>query len=248
MNKFILAFPVPVKRTDTFKITEHVQVTADTTALMIPGCTVSFSVARTDYLARLSDVFREHSVLSDEEAKAIDSHCSLIFLLGTLKNADDFLMVNSAILKMFDAGAIGVYMQQSGTAWVADHFREEIGDGDMYPWINYLEKDDSFYTLGLEVFGLPDLCFSRKMFDEGEEYEFFLSHVATLMFMEGVPSKSGTVVDADAYGKFTLRAEITSPFAKDAPEYNKNGIMRLVGRQGGDTHSGLILPTPSITM
>jgi hypothetical protein len=118
----------------------------------------------------------------------------------------------------------------------------------MYPWINYLEKDDSFYTLGLEVFGLPDLCFSRKMFDEGEEYEFFLSHVATLMFMEGVPSKSGTVVDADAYGKFTLRAEITSPFAKDAPEYNKNGIMRLVGRQGGDTHSGLILPTPSITM
>lgn len=229
MNKFILAFPVPVKRTEAFKITEHVQVTADTTALMIPGCTVSFSVARTDYLARLSDVFREHSVLSDEEAKAIDSHCSLIFLLGTLKNADDLRMVNSAILKMFDAGATGVYMQHSGTAWIANAFREELGDGDlpMDPWINFVESEDVLYTLGLEVFGLPDLCISRKAGSD-DELRDILGVVADTLFVDGLSSKSGTVVDADAYGKFTLRAEITSPFAKDAPEYNKNGIMRLV--------------------
>ena len=232
MNKFILAFPVPVKRTETFKITDIVQVTADTNTLMIPGCTVPFSVARTDSLARLSDVFQEHCLLSAEDAKRIDSHGSLIFLLGTIKSSDDLNMVNSAIKKMFDAGAIGVYMQHSGTAWVAMEFCEELGDEScpMSPWINYVEKDDVLYTLGLEVFGLPDLCVSRKVLpeSEAESLEFLLETAADALFIDGVSSKSGTEVDLYEFGKFTLRAELSGPYAKDSPEYNKNGTMRLV--------------------
>ena len=228
MNKFVLAFPVPVEQKETFKITEHVQVAPDANTLMIPGCSVSFSVARTEPMAKLSDVFREHVDLSEDDAKKIDSHRSLFFLIGTLKNADDLRMVNSAVLKMFDAGATGVYMQHSGTAWIADAFREEIGDDSlpMDPWINFVESEDVLYTLGLEVFGLPDLCISRKAGSD-DELRDILGVVADTLFVDGLSSKSGTEVDAGDFGKYTLRAEMSSPFAKDSPEYNKNGIMRL---------------------
>lgn len=234
MNKFILAFPVPVKRTETFRITEFVEVTSETNSIIIPGCSVPFSVARTDSLARLSDIFQEHCFLSPEDAKRLDSHGSLIFLLGTLKSVDDLNMVNAAIKKMFAAGAIGVYMQQSGTAWIAMEFGEELGDEScpMIPWINYVEKDEVLYTLGLEVFGLPDLCVSRKVLpeseSEGHEYEYLLESAAEALFQDGIPAKSGTVVDVEGCGSFTLRAELTGLYPKDAPEYNKNGTMRLI--------------------
>ena len=231
MNKFILAFPVPVKRTETFKITEIVQVTADTNSLVIPGCTVPFSVARTDSLARLSDIFAEHCFISPEDAKKIDSHGSLIFLLGTLKNINDLHMVNAAIKKMFDAGAIGVYMQHSGTAWTAFGFCEELGDETypMGPWLNYVGKDDLIYSLGMEVFGLPDLCISDKFLSEAGDLGFVFNIVAEALFADGLPAKSGTEVEIDEdFGVLTLRAELSGPFAKDSPEYNKNGILRLV--------------------
>jgi hypothetical protein len=119
-------------------------------------------------------------------------------------------------------------MQQSGTAWIADSFREEIGDDSlpMDPWINFVESEDVLYTLGLEVFGLPDLCISRKAGSD-DELRDILGVVADTLFVDGLSSKSGTEVDAGDFGKYTLRAEMSSPFAKDSPEYNKNGIMRL---------------------
>ena len=105
-------------------------------------------------------------------------------------------MVNTAILKVLAAGATGVYMQQSGTAWTADAFREELDDGEfpMDPWINFVESADMLYTLGLEVFNSPDLCISRTN-GSPEELRNILSVVADSIFVDGISSKSGTEVD-----------------------------------------------------
>jgi hypothetical protein len=54
--------------------------------------------------------------------------------------------------------------------------------------------------------------------------------VADSLFMEGVSSKSGTEVDCGECGIYALRQETKSPFAKDDPEYNRQGIMRLLKR------------------
>ena len=229
MNRFVLAFPIPVGVAEPYKITDVVSVSADAKNLLVPGCNVRFDVVRNALAAGLSDIFKEHREISAEEAAAIDSHKSLLFLLGSLKSADELRMVNTAILKVLAVGATGVYMQQSGTAWTAGAFREELGDAEfpMDTWINFVESADVLYTLGLEVFGLPDLCISHTNGAQ-EELENILSVVVDTIFVDGVSSKSGTEVDAGDAGVFTLRAETMSPFAKDAPEFNRQGIMRLV--------------------
>lgn len=228
MNKFVLAFPIPVAEAETFKITDIVSVSAEATTLLIPGCNVRFEVVRKPASPSLSEIFREHNEISAEDASAIDAHRSLLFLIATLKSADELSMVNGAILKLFAAGATGVYMQQSGTAWTADAFREELGDAEfpMDPWINFVESDDMLYTLGLEVFGLPDLTISRSN-GSAEELRNILSVVADSIFVDGISSKSGTEVDAGDAGIFVLRSEMKSPFAKDSFEFNRQGIMRL---------------------
>lgn len=229
MNKFVLAFPISANAAESFKITETMDIKPDANKVMIPGCSVMFDVVRNEASVGLSDIFREHREISADEAKTIDAHKSLLFLIGNAKSADDLRMVNVAILKMLSAGASGVYMQQSGSAWTADAFREELGDGEfpMDPWLNFVEGSDTLYTLGMECFGLPDLCMGKSL-GSVDELEDILSVVADSLFVDGVSSKSGTEVDGGEFGKFTLRAESKTPFAKDSPEFNKQGVMRLV--------------------
>ena len=104
MNRFVLAFPIPVAVTEPFKITDVVSVGADAKNMHVPGCNVRFDVVRNAPAAGLSDIFKEHNEISAEEASAIDSHKSLLFLLGSLKSADELRMVNAAILKVLAAG------------------------------------------------------------------------------------------------------------------------------------------------
>ncbi len=139
---------------------------------------------------------------------------------------NDVEMVNSAISKMFAAGAIGVYMQQSGTAWTADAFDDQFGDGE-YPmdaWINIIDSGETLYTLGLAAFALPDLCISKTI----EDPEEALLMAADSLFGDGIPAKSGSVIDWGDGERYVLRQETKTFFSKDAPEYNKQGVLRIV--------------------
>ena len=226
MNQFVLAFPLPVAADEPFAITENVQVQADTKSLMIPGCSVLFNVVRLGASADLLDIFKEHGDLTEEEEKAIVGHKSLLFLLGNVKSMNDVKMVNSAILKIFDAKAIGVYMQQSGTAWTVAASSDMFAD-DEYPmdaWINIIDSGESLYTLGLATFALPDLCISTSI----EDPEEALLMVADSLFGDGIPAKSGSVVDFGDDESYVLRQETKTFFAKEDPEYNKQGVLRIV--------------------
>ena len=226
MNQFVLAFPIPVAVGEVFAITENVKVAADTKTVMIPGCSVQFNVVRQPASPDVLDIFKERNDLTEDEEKAIAAHKSLLFLLGNVKTMDDVEMVNSAISKMFAAGAIGVYMQQSGTAWTAKAFEEQFGDSDypMDPWINILDSGDSLYTLGLAVFTLPDLCILNTI----EDPEEALLMAADSLFGDGIPAKSGSIIDWGDDEKYVLRQELKGLFSKDAPEYNKQGLLRIL--------------------
>lgn len=228
MNQFVLAFPIPVAVGEVFAITENVKVAADTKTVMIPGCSVQFNVVRQPASPDVLDIFKERNDLTEDEEKAIVAHKSLLFLLGNVKSMNDVEMVNSAISKMFAAGAIGVYMQQSGTAWIADAFDDQFGDGE-YPmdaWINIIEGEDekTLYTLGLAVFTLPDLCISTSI----EDPEEALLMAADSLFGDGIPAKSGSIIDWGDDEKYVLRQELKGLFSKDAPEYNKQGLLRIL--------------------
>ena len=226
MNQFVLAFPIPVAVDEVFAITENVKIAADTKTVMIPGCSVQFNVVRQPASPDVLDIFKERNDLTEDEEKAIVAHKSLLFLLGNVKSINDVEMVNSAISKMFAAGAIGVYMQQSGTAWTAKAFEEQFGNSDypMDPWINILDSGDSLYTLGLAVFTLPDLCILNTI----EDPEEALLMAADSLFGDGIPAKSGSIIDWGDDEKYVLRQELKGLFSKDAPEYNKQGLLRIL--------------------
>ena len=226
MNQFVLAFPIPVAVDEIFAITENVKIAADTKTVMIPGCSVQFNVVRQPASPDVLDIFKERNDLTEDEEKAIVSHKSLLFLLGNVKSMNDVEMVNSAISKVLNAKAAGVYMQQSGTAWTAKAFEEQFGDCDypMDPWINILDSGDSLYTLGLAVFTLPDLCISSTI----EDPEEALLMAADSLFGDGILAKSGSVIDWGEGEKYVLRQETKTLFSKDAPEYNKQGVLRIV--------------------
>lgn len=226
MNQFVLAFPIPVAVDEIFAITENVKIAADTKTVMIPGCSVQFNVVRQPASPDVLDIFKERNDLTEDEEKAIVAHNSLLFLLGNVKSINDVEMVNSAILKVLNAKAAGVYMQQSGTAWTAKAFEEQFGDSDypMDPWINILDSGDSLYTLGLAVFTLPDLCILNTI----EDPEEALLMAADSLFGDGIPAKSGSIIDWGDDEKYVLRQELKGLFSKDAPEYNKQGLLRIL--------------------
>ena len=228
MNQFVLAFPIPVAADEVFAITENVKVAADAKTVMIPGCSVMFNVVRQPASADVLEIFKEHCELNAEEEKTIAAHKSLLFLLGNVKSMNDVEMVNTAILKMFTAGAAGVYMQQAGTAWTGSEFRDTLGTGEypMDPWINIIEGEDekSLYTLGLATFTLPDLCTATTASDPEE----LLLMAAHSLFDGEAPAKSGSVLDWGEGEKYVLRQELKGLFSKDAPEYNKQGLLRIV--------------------
>ena len=226
MNQFVLAFPLPVAVDEIFAITENVKVAADTKAVMIPGCSVQFNVVRQGASPELLDIFKERNDLTEEEGKSIAAHKSLLFLLGNVKSMEDVRMVNVAITKMFEAKAVGVYMQESGTSWTADAFYDVLGAGEypMDPWINIIQGEETLYTLGLATFTLPDLCISTSI----EDPEEALMMAAHSLFDGEVSAKSGSVLDWGEGEKYVLRQELKGMFSKDAPEYNKQGLLRIV--------------------
>ena len=226
MNKFVLAFPLPVAVDKIFAITENVKIAADTKTVMIPGCSVQFNVVRQGASPELLDIFKERNDLTEEEEKSIAAHKSLLFLLGNVKSMEDVRMVNVAITKMFEAKAVGVYMQESGTSWTADAFYDVLGAGEypMDPWINIIQGEETLYTLGLATFTLPDLSISTSI----EDPEEALMMAAHSLFDGEVPAKSGSVLDWGEGEKYVLRQELKGLFSKDAPEYNKQGLLRIV--------------------
>lgn len=229
MPQFILAFPMNVGAADIIAVTETMSIAADAKSIIIPGCSVMFNVVRKEHVDGLVDIFKEHQDISAEAAAAIDAHKSLLFLLGEAKSIEDVNQVNMAALKLFNAGALGVYMQQSGAAWSVDGFRDEVGDGEypMDPWINFVENGDLLYTLGLACFGLPDL----SILASAENAQEALLLAADALFGDGIPAKSGSEVDLDEGEVYVLRQETKIPFPKDSPEFNKQGVLRLIKKK-----------------
>lgn len=225
MPQFILAFPLNVSVDESFKVTEFVSIEKDSKTVLIPGCGVQFNVVRQPATSALSEIFSENDSVSEEEAKAIDAHKSLLFLLGEVKSIEDVSQVDMAILKVLSAGAMGVYMQQSGTAWSDARFREVLGDAEypMDPWINFVEGENVVYTLGMAAFALPDLCAAKNV----ENVESALLMAADSLFGDGIAAKSGSEIDLGDGEVYVLRAEAKNPFAKDSPEFNKQGVLRL---------------------
>ena len=224
MNQFVLAFPMKCAVEEPIVLNENVSITCDAKNFIIPGCGVSVEIVRTPSMDGVAEIFKEHQDVLPESLAEIKNHQSLLFLVGEVKTIEQVSQVNKAIVKLLEVGALGVYMQQSGAAWCAANFNEDLGDGE-YPldtWLNFVEDNEWIYTLGMACFALPDLCIAKS----SENAQEALLLAADALFGDGVPAKSGSEVDVGE--TYTLRQLAKNPFSKNDPEYNKQGIFCLM--------------------
>ena len=176
--------------------------------------------------ADLTTIFKEHSELSSEEAEALAQHASILFLLGTIKDKHALSTVNIAISQLVAGGALGVVFEHCGAAYTSAVWQDSFSEVSLEPWLNWIHGKGDLRTLGLEIFGLPDLVVQSRLDDESKQE--LLIEVAESMFLDEVPMLSGHIVEASDGGEYTLQKEAKAPYAKGHPNFNTKGCLRLV--------------------
>jgi hypothetical protein len=165
---------------------------------------------------QISAVFAGHSQISPETAAALDAHQSLHFEEGVLTNKADFFAAEQLIERQLQNGALGVYMEHSGAAWAASAWESALPDEPtLESWLNWIERDGVLYSLGMEVFGLPDLCAPLRL-GASDELREALTAIADALFFEGLKTLP------------ELQKEPDKLHGPDDPYHNPRGRFRLL--------------------
>ena len=231
MKPFTVAFPLSCALEEAPQfLLEKLNIDMSKKQVMIPGSSLFYTPILQGAAEGLESIFAEHAPLTDEESKILASHKSLFFLEFFVKSADEFKSFLLAAKKVLDAGAMGVYVENSGCAWTAKAFADlTSGEVPMEAFVNVIETSDSLFTLGLEPFGLPDLCTAVKAPLSVDECRSVLIAAAASIFEDGAEYESGAKWK-DEDREFEFKKEAKAPFSKDAPEFNAQGYARLVLR------------------
>lgn len=231
MKPFTVAFPLPCTLEDAPKfLLEKLNLDTSKKQVMIPGSSIFYAPILQGAAEGLETIFAEHAPLSDEESKALAAHKSLFFVEFFVKNPDEFKSFLFAAKKILDAGALGVYVENSGCAWSAKAFADlTSGEVPMEAFVNVIQTSDSLFTLGLEPFNLPDLCTAVKDPLSVDECRAVLMAAAASIFEDGAEYGSGERWK-DEDREFEFKKESKAPFGKDTPEFNSQGYARLVLR------------------
>lgn len=231
MKPFTVAFPMPIAREDAPKFfLEKWNVDLSKKKVMFSGSPIFYTPILQGAADGLETIFAEHAPLSEDETKALANHQSLFFLEFVAKNPEEFHSFLLVAQKILEAGALGVYVENSGCAFSAKAFVElATGDVPMEAFVNIVEKSDSLYTLGLEPFGMPDLCTAQKESFSQDSCRTVLMTAAAAIFEDGAAFDSGAKWK-DELGEFEFQKESKAPFVKGSPEWNALGYRRLILR------------------
>lgn len=229
MKNFTVAFPLKCSREQAPEFLASLRIDVSKKQVMIPGATVFFTPTVQGAVTGLEQIFAEHSPLSEGESRSLAGHGSIFFLEFSVRNFAEFESFLTVARDLLNSGALGIYVENSGAAFAAKAALELIdGDVPMEAFVNFVRTSDTLWTLGLEPFGLPDLCISL---DRGEEAgRALLISAADSIFAEGLGYGSGEIFKDDEIGAFRFQKESGAPFGKDAPERNSQGYVRLIGK------------------
>jgi hypothetical protein len=233
MKEFILAFPLPVSPSECqhwLPKNASLHCPSDNSQLVrFPGIPYAFSWNLQPAHAGLSTVFSEHQPLSLEDAEHLENHQSLLFLQGSLHTKDEFEAVGQAIHILLRSGALGIYMEHSGCAHLARFWETPASPDEpaLEGWLNFVQKGDSLYTLGLEAFQKPDLCIHMRH-GQPEELQALMTDIADTMFLENLEPDSGLKIQGLEGQSFEFRRETISLHSKGSPYHNPKGTWRLI--------------------
>jgi hypothetical protein len=222
MNTFILVFPFSEENESLIE-----------GPFMMPGCSVSLMGKKQPPVNGVAELFSEHAIIDKEELEALQNHKFLYSIQGEFKTEEEFNDLNQAIASILKSGALGIYMENSGAAWTKNAFIDWIEEEEMMSaWLNFIETREDLYTLGMESFGLPDLCI-RLHHGEKIDLQNTLAHAAESLFTnQSILKLAGSAIDLDINSLFyELRKEPNQPYRKDSPEYNRRGAWRLIPKK-----------------
>lgn len=233
MKEFIIAFPLPVSPTECqnwLPKNASAHFPADRKQpIRFPDIAMAFGWGLQPAHTGLSHVFNEHQVLGADECEAIDQHRSLLFLRGEIHGPDDFTAVQQAIHVLLRAGALGLYMEHSGCAHLAKNWQahENADEPALEGWLNFVQKGDTLYTLGMECFQLSDLCIHTRH-GNAEILQALLTDIADTMFLEGLEPDTGLKIQGMEGQNLEFRREAAGLNSKGNPYHNLRGTWRLI--------------------
>jgi len=177
----------------------------------------------------LATVFAEHQALSIEESEHLENHRSLLFLQGAMHCKEDFESVSQAIHVLLRSGALGIYMEHCGCAHLAKFWEAPASPDEpmLEGWLNFVQKGDSLYSLGMETFQKPDLCIHLRH-GQPEELQALMTDIADTMFIDNLEPESGLKIQGMEGQTFEFRREASPLHAKGNPYHNPKGTWRLI--------------------
>lgn len=233
MKEFILVFPLPVSPTECLhwlpkNASLHCPLEKEAPA-RFPGIPFSFKWSIQPAHTGLSHIFSEHHPISLEETERLDNHQSLLFLQGHISTKPDFEAISEAIHILLRSGALGLYMEHCGCAHLAKYWEDDSDPNEsvLEGWLNFVEKEQSLYTLGMETFQLPDLCIHLRH-GETSELQALLTDVAESMFLENLQPESGFKIQGMEGQNYEFRREALALHTKGNPYHNPKGTWRLI--------------------
>ena len=220
MKSFILMFPF---QTASISFPEG--------SFIFPGSSIDFLGKIQNAAPDIDVLFHEHSPLEAEEIADFKKHQSLYFLKGSFKSLEEFNALNKVILNILNEGALGVYMEHSGTAWSKQAFIESYNEEDFFSlWLNFIQKEDTLFSLGMAAFDRADLCI--RIGDESlESRQDTLLTLAESLFLEESTFETGVILELGENESYRLLKETNVLFNKKDLEFNPKGVWRLMPKK-----------------
>lgn len=183
------------------------------------------------YIAEFMDI-NGNGLFDIEDIEKIKTHKSIIYLIsegGSLERVQCLMKAASAVLS---AGGIAVNVESSGRACTKEAWIDATNSKDITKlfsaFIQMSREGDTFYTTGMQNFGLRDIKTSIKGMSGREITTLF--RVFCLYNLDENPIiNDGETFSIDSSGPiYLLEQENCTMFEEDDPFYNPYGVWNLV--------------------
>lgn len=144
---------------------------------------------------------------------------------GSLEAARTMMQAGAAIVQ---AGAAGVFIDNSGLAHGGRFWREMTDDGSpdalSYAFVSIVGNEQELWTMGMHVLGFPDIVMHRVEMDEDAET---LVEIIRYICSGEKPFEDGHVIVDETGPRFQAAAAPGDERLADTPMHNPFGRLRL---------------------
>jgi len=192
------------------------------------NCLICYPVPRDDQFASVF-LMSNRSCMTDDEIEQLQNYQANMILAGyagTQESALEIMQAGSAICQ---AGALGVFIDNSGVSHTAEEWIEmtedQHADAISYALIGVVAKGSQVQTMGMQLVGLPDILmpFEDATEDDGQGIAKAICH----FFRIPQTARPGEIVVGSQGPQFRVATADPDDMPARSPMHNPFGRIQL---------------------